>query len=107
MDFTSTPSQFIFPVLKSADILLCMTELEIDLTKAELSEPHRHKDKIKKVFMALVRIIQYTDTDQIICIPVLLVVHCIHYIHLYRENLIFFFFSFLTKTKPKKISGYI
>ena len=60
MDFTSTPSQFIFPVLKSADILLCMTELEIDLTKAELSEPHRHKDKIKKVFMALVRIIQYT-----------------------------------------------
>lgn len=54
MDFTSTPSQFIFPVLKSADILLCMAELEIELSKAELSEPHRHKDKIKKVFLILV-----------------------------------------------------
>lgn len=53
MDFTTSPSQFIFPVLKSADILLCMSELEIDLSKAEISEPHRHKDKIKKVFLIL------------------------------------------------------
>ena len=55
MDFTNTPAQFIFPVLKSADILQCMTELGIEMTKAELTEPHRHKDKVKGIFLQLVR----------------------------------------------------
>lgn len=55
MDFTNTPAQFIFPVLKSADILQCMTELGIEMTKAELAEPHRHKDKIRTIFLQLVR----------------------------------------------------
>lgn len=55
MDYTNTPTQFIFPVLKSADILQCMSELGIELSKAELSEPHRHRDKIKKVWFLLVR----------------------------------------------------
>lgn len=55
MDFTNTPTQFIFPVLKSADILQCMTELDIEITKTELAEPQRHRDRLRKVFLKLVR----------------------------------------------------
>ncbi|CAJ1936457.1 unnamed protein product [Cylindrotheca closterium] len=49
-------SKFVFPVLKSANILQCMTELGIELTKEELTEPTRHKDKIRKVFWQLLDI---------------------------------------------------
>ena len=49
--------QFIFPLLKSGEILLCLTELGIDYVgKPELTEPQRHKDKIRKVFWQLLDI---------------------------------------------------
>ena len=43
---------FIFPLLKSSDILECMKELRINVidTKQELIEPMRHKEKVRKVF---------------------------------------------------------
>jgi len=55
MDLTSSnaTTQFIFPVLRHSDILSCTGELGIELTKAELVEPNRHKDRVKKVFMEL------------------------------------------------------
>ena len=59
MDLTSSsgfaPTQYIFPILKHSDILQCMSELSIELSKAELAEPARHKDRIKRVFLQLVR----------------------------------------------------
>jgi kinetochore protein Nuf2 len=48
--------QYIFPVLKNADILICCSELELELTKAELTEPQRHRDRIRKVFWQLLDI---------------------------------------------------
>ncbi|KAL3937584.1 MAG: hypothetical protein SGBAC_007342 [Bacillariaceae sp.] len=50
------PSKFVFPVLKSANIMQCMMELGIELSKEELTEPHRHRDKIRKVFWQLLDI---------------------------------------------------
>lgn len=47
---------YIFPVLKNSEILTCCSELEIELTKAELTEPHRHRDHIRKVFWQLLEI---------------------------------------------------
>ena len=52
---SSSPTQYIFPILKHSEILQCLSELSIDLNKAELSEPSRHKEKVKKVFLLLVR----------------------------------------------------
>ena len=50
------PTQYIFPMLKNAEILTCCSELEVELTKAELTEPQRHKDRIRKVFWHLLEI---------------------------------------------------
>lgn len=57
--------QFIFPLLKYADILQCLNELGVDfLNKQELAEPTRHKEKVKKVFWALLDICcGITDED--------------------------------------------
>lgn len=52
----TVPTQFIFPILKSSEILTCCDELEIELTKAELSEPQRHREGIRKVFWQLLDI---------------------------------------------------
>lgn len=49
-------AQFIFPLLKNADILQCMSELGIELTKIELTEPQRHKEKLRKIFWQLLDI---------------------------------------------------
>lgn len=53
---SNSHTQFIFPVLKSAEILQCMTELGIELSKVELAEPQRHKEKVRKVFWQLLDI---------------------------------------------------
>lgn len=53
---TAPPTQYIFPMLKNAEILTCCSELEVELTKAELTEPQRHKDRIRKVFWHLLEI---------------------------------------------------
>jgi kinetochore protein Nuf2 len=64
-DYSTTPTsasnaagtphtQFIFPLLKNAEILQCMTELGIEMiSKTELAEPHRHKEKVRKIFWQL------------------------------------------------------
>lgn len=59
MDLTtnsSAPSTYIFPLLKHSDILQCMSELGIEMTKAELAEPNRHKERTRKVFLQLLDI---------------------------------------------------
>lgn len=43
-------AQYIFPLLKNSEIVQCMSEVGIDMTKSELTEPHRYKDKIRKIF---------------------------------------------------------
>ncbi|KAI2491833.1 Nuf2 family [Fragilaria crotonensis] len=56
MDLTSAShptTQYIFPILRHSDILQCMSELNIELTKAELVEPARHKDRVRNVLMQL------------------------------------------------------
>jgi kinetochore protein Nuf2 len=52
----SSHTQFIFPLLKNGEILQCMSELGIDMQKTELTEPQRHKEKIRKVFWQLLEI---------------------------------------------------
>jgi hypothetical protein len=53
---SSTPPAYIFPVLKAADILQCMFELGMEMSKIELAEPARHKEKLRKVYWHLVRL---------------------------------------------------
>jgi kinetochore protein Nuf2 len=50
---TISHTHYIFPVLKNSDILQCMFEVGMEVTKTELAEPHRHKDKIRKIFSHL------------------------------------------------------
>jgi hypothetical protein len=63
MDLTANSSspQFIFPILKSTDILQCMFELGIEMSKEELMEPQRHKEKLRQIFVQLVRNLQYAN----------------------------------------------
>ena len=42
-------TQYIFPILKTAEILSCCAEVEVELTKAELTEPQRHRERVRKV----------------------------------------------------------
>ena len=51
----SPPPAFMFPVLKFTQITECLEELEIELTKAELSEPVRHRDRLKQMWLEVVR----------------------------------------------------
>jgi hypothetical protein len=58
MDYTSggTPvAGFIFPVLKASEIQQCMSELGTELNVDELQDPSHHKEKLRKVFLFLVR----------------------------------------------------
>lgn len=50
---TISHTHYIFPVLKNSDILQCMSEVGIEVSKTELTEPQRHKDKVRKVFWHL------------------------------------------------------
>mmetsp|Transcript_6279 Transcript_6279/g.15261 ORF Transcript_6279/g.15261 Transcript_6279/m.15261 type:complete len:462 (-) Transcript_6279:196-1581(-) len=50
---TVTHTQFIFPVLKNSEILQCLDELGIEVSKSELAEPHRHREKVRKIFWQL------------------------------------------------------
>lgn len=43
-----------FPILKNSMILKCMEEIEIPLTENELTEPGRHKERIKEILIQLV-----------------------------------------------------
>ncbi|KAL3936203.1 MAG: hypothetical protein SGARI_002658 [Bacillariaceae sp.] len=47
---TVSHTQYLFPMLKSSELLQCLEELGFEFTKQELSEPQRHRDKIRKVF---------------------------------------------------------
>ncbi|KAL3914608.1 MAG: hypothetical protein SGARI_000033 [Bacillariaceae sp.] len=49
---TVSHTQYLFPMLKSKELLQCLEEMgvEIEFTKQELTEPQRHKDKVRKVF---------------------------------------------------------
>ena len=47
---------YVFPLLKTGEIEQCMSELGIELSKAEMMEPHRHKEKLRKVFYHLLEL---------------------------------------------------
>lgn len=46
---------YVFPVLPVTEILTCLDELGISAQKNELEEPMRHKERLKQIFLALVR----------------------------------------------------
>ena len=50
---TVSHTNFIFPVLKNAEILQCLDELGIEVCKTELAEPQRHREKVRKIFWQL------------------------------------------------------
>ena len=54
MDITTNQSAYRFPLLKNAEIIECLAEAGIELTESELTEPHRHKEKVRAVFVSLV-----------------------------------------------------
>jgi len=56
MDITSNQTVYRFPILKNAEIIECLSEAGIDITESELTEPHRHKDKVKSIFLSLVEL---------------------------------------------------
>lgn len=44
---------YLFPVLKSKDIVECLTELGLEITKDELLDPQKHKEKVKHIYAQL------------------------------------------------------
>lgn len=61
MDLTATPRngnielKFQFELLSLDEIVSCLDEMEIEISKDDIKEASRHKDKIKTVWYALVR----------------------------------------------------
>jgi Nuf2 family len=55
---------FIFPLLKSAEILQCLSELEIEMKNEELKEPSSHKQKLRQAWIVLVRTYIRTLVDE-------------------------------------------
>jgi kinetochore protein Nuf2 len=53
-----TQGGFLFPILKTQEIVDIMAELNVEITKAELIEPQRHKEKIRQLFVLLLDICQ-------------------------------------------------
>ena len=45
-----------FPILKPFEIIHCIKELEIDFSEPELLDPIRHKEKLRTVWLGLVRV---------------------------------------------------
>lgn len=43
-----------FPLLKNNEIVECLTDAGIEISSNELTEPNRHKDKVKAIFIELV-----------------------------------------------------
>ena len=63
MDLTSHQT-FSFPILKNSDIMQCMSEIGIDLTQDDLNEPHRHRDRVREVFLLLIEMgLGLTEND--------------------------------------------
>jgi len=54
MDVTANHTVYRFPILKNAEIIECLSEAGIELNESELTEPLRHKEKVKQVFLSLV-----------------------------------------------------
>lgn len=68
MDITTNQTAYRFPLLKNAEIIECLSDANIELSERELTEPHRHKEKVKGVFLSLV---SYFSITMIICIAVI------------------------------------
>lgn len=47
---------FSFPILKTADILQCMHELQVRLSEQEVNEADKHRDAIRRAYEQLVEI---------------------------------------------------
>ena len=47
---------YIFPTLKLSEILQCLEELEIPISKQELTEPSRHRDKLRQMWIRVVSV---------------------------------------------------
>jgi len=54
MDLTTSTPLNSFPPLKMSDILDCMRELGMELTKQELLEPSRNKERVRQIYIYLV-----------------------------------------------------
>jgi hypothetical protein len=74
MDYTTNSgvhpvaAGFIFPILKPADIQICMAELGAELSQEELQDPAHHKEKLRKVFTFLVRCACARNDRHLCCI---------------------------------------
>ena len=51
----TTPKRFDFPILKTIEILHLLNDAGVELTAEELADPAKHKEKMKTVWVALVR----------------------------------------------------
>jgi hypothetical protein len=43
-----------FPILHQSEIIQALAGLKIDISKNELNEPHRNREKLRNVFLQLV-----------------------------------------------------
>ncbi|KAL7557836.1 hypothetical protein ACA910_009141 [Epithemia clementina (nom. ined.)] len=51
-----SPPSFLFPVLKFSEIVQCLEELEINLTKQELSDPSHHRDRLRLMWFQVLEV---------------------------------------------------
>jgi hypothetical protein len=46
--------QYTYPNLEAGEIVQCLLELELDITRQQLQEPKDHKEKIRVIFLKFV-----------------------------------------------------
>lgn len=65
MDLTAQQQSYCFPILKNNEVLQVLSTLGIDLTEQELSEPARHRDTIRNVFIQLIDVALGVPEDEL------------------------------------------
>lgn len=61
---------FSFPILKTADILQCMHELQVRLSEQEVNEADKHREAIRRAYEQLVEICTGASVHQCACVCV-------------------------------------
>jgi hypothetical protein len=86
-------ARFRFPILSCDDVVESLKELDISLSRAELEEPLRHKEKFRQAFVALVRLecvwgigVRVISLYLFLTIDLLMSVHHALACYLYRKD---------------------
>ena len=65
MDESIGIQAFAIPILKVHELVDLLEEIGVQLTREELDDPARHKEKLRKVWVAMVRAVVYKRKESL------------------------------------------